>query len=367
MTTPSTTGHFASNTTDAAAVTATGTNGATGVSATSDSGTALYASSNTGNALQAATGNEGYTAILAISSNQIGVHAVGGGATATGTGHTGKIFLPPSSLQAAIFAEGGPGTGVVAASTSGIGVNAQSQGGNAVQAESASSTASGVWGNNTGGGTGVAGSANTPDGQPGIVGTGVAGSSNANGTGVSGTSVGGIGIHGSGALLAGKFDGNVQVNGNHIVTGTVTVTEDIVLTNAADCAEEFEVESPAGPEPGTVMVIGNDQALHPSSQPYDCRVAGVVSGGGEYKSALVLDRRPSSRSRTPVALVGKVYCKVDARDQPVKVGDLLTTSPTAGHAMAASDRQRAFGAVLGKALQPLPGGQGLIAILVALQ
>jgi hypothetical protein len=46
---------------------------------------------------------------------------------------------------------------------------------------------------------------------------------------------------------------------------------------------------------------------------------------------------------------------------------LLTTSPTRGHAMKATDPLQAFGAVLGKALRPLTEGQGLIPILVALQ
>jgi hypothetical protein len=49
------------------------------------------------------------------------------------------------------------------------------------------------------------------------------------------------------------------------------------------------------------------------------------------------------------------------------VGDLLTTSPTPGHAMKATDPLRAFGAVLGKALLPLRSGQGLIPVLIAMQ
>jgi hypothetical protein len=69
----------------------------------------------------------------------------------------------------------------------------------------------------------------------------------------------------------------------------------------------------------------------------------------------------------PVALLGKVYCKVDAECGSVDVGDLLTTSATPGHAMKAGDPLKAFGAVIGKALRPLQAGQGLIPILVALQ
>lgn len=159
-------------------------------------------------------------------------------------------------------------------------------------------------------------------------------------------------------------EGAADFSCNVTVAGTVTVDQDIVLANA-DCAEEFDVVDSAGP--GTVMVIGDDEALRPSAEAYDRRVAGVISGGGEYKPALLLDRRASSRPRSAVALVGKVCCKVDADHGPIEVGDLLTTSPRPGHAMRASDRDRAFGAVIGKALQPLDSGQGLIPILVALQ
>src|SRR5262249_53947864 len=52
-----------------------------------------------------------------------------------------------------------------------------------------------------------------------------------------------------------------------------------------------------------------------------------------------------------IALMGKVCCKVDATFAPVKVGDLLTTSSTTGHAMKATNPMLAFGAVIGKALE----------------
>jgi len=80
---------------------------------------------------------------------------------------------------------------------------------------------------------------------------------------------------------------------------------------------------------------------------------------------MILDRR-SAAGRLPLAVLGKVCCWVDATDVAVRVGDLLTTAPRPGHAMRAADSQRAFGAVLGKALQPLASGLGLIPILVVL-
>ena len=69
----------------------------------------------------------------------------------------------------------------------------------------------------------------------------------------------------------------------------------------------------------------------------------------------------------PVALIGKVYCKVDAGPSPIEVGDLLTSSTRSGFAMKAIDPQRSFGATIGKALRPLESGLGLIPILIALQ
>jgi hypothetical protein len=148
--------------------------------------------------------------------------------------------------------------------------------------------------------------------------------------------------------------------------GNLRVTGDVILTNA-DCAEDFDVAETAVADPGTVMVLGEAGRLEHSQRAYDKRVAGVISGAGDYRPAIVLDRQPPASDRKAIALVGKVYCKVDASDAPIEVGDLLTTSATPGHAMKASDPSRAFGAVIGKALRPLDGGLGLIPVLIALQ
>lgn len=59
--------------------------------------------------------------------------------------------------------------------------------------------------------------------------------------------------------------------------------------------------------------------------------------------------------------------QVNATTHPVHVGDLLTTSSLAGHAMKAVDPFRAFGAVIGKAIGRLESGIGLVPVLVALQ
>jgi hypothetical protein len=154
-------------------------------------------------------------------------------------------------------------------------------------------------------------------------------------------------------------DGEVKI---HLDAGM----GDIRLTGA-DCAENFDAEESQEFERGSVMTIGEGGRLRPCTEAYDRRVAGVVSGAGSFHSGIILDSWHGRGRRTPVALTGKVYCRVDAGHSPVEVGDLLTTSATAGHAMKATDPSRAFGATLGKALQSLDAGIGLIPILVALQ
>ena len=66
-----------------------------------------------------------------------------------------------------------------------------------------------------------------------------------------------------------------------------------------------------------------------------------------------------------MALTGTVDVKVDAGYGAIAVGDLLTTSPTAGHAMRADDPIP--GTILGKALEPLDSGTGTVRVLVMLR
>jgi hypothetical protein len=70
-------------------------------------------------------------------------------------------------------------------------------------------------------------------------------------------------------------------------------------------------------------------------------------------------------TQVPVTLSGVAFCKVDAGYGPILPGDLLTTSPTPGHAMRADDPQP--GTILGKALEPLDHGTGLVKVLVMLR
>jgi hypothetical protein len=239
----------------------------------------------------------------------------------------------------------------------GTGVSGVSNGFDGVNGRSLSPAHAGVAGINDSGGFGVFGRSNTgmgvhgeSDGFDGVHGT----SGSSAHAGVAGINdSGGFGVFGRGTP-AGRF------------VGTVEVTGEILLVNA-DCAEEFEIVEAKESEPGTVMVLNQEGMMRPSYQAYDKRVAGVISGAGDLKPGIVLGKQPSQDKRRPIALLGKVNCKVDAECSSIEVGDLLTTSPTPGHAMRADDPVKAFGSVIGKALRPLQAGQGMIPILIALQ
>lgn len=234
-----------------------------------------------------------------------------------------------------------------------------------------SATADGVMGytySDAGGAAGVSGIATK--GAAGVLGVsqlndGVRGTAAAAGfSGVTGIHTGsGNGIYaksGTGGW-AGYLDGNA------CVAGILTVNGDIQLPGG-DCAEQFNSAGEQSIEPGMVVVIDEASGgLRVSSSEYDGKVAGVVAGAGAFRPGILLDSSPTEGYRLKVSLMGKVYCKADAREAAIKVGDLLTSSNTPGHAMRATDREKAFGAVIGKALAALPSGEGLIPILLTLQ
>jgi hypothetical protein len=276
------------------------------------------------------------TAIHGVSRGEGGraIYGQGSAVGVLGEGDTwhGTAGISRSTVGGAgVYGAGDPGPGIIGTSTNWIGVYGETFG-------AGSDGAAGVFGEGKENGLGVKGVASA-EFMAGVAGYHLTGT--------------GPAIYGNG-VTAGHFEGNV------IVTG------DIQLPNA-DCAEDFDIAESEAIEPGMVMVLDEHGALYRSSRPYDRRVAGVVSGAGNYRPGIVMDRNASDRVRQPIALMGKVFCLVDATYGAVSVGDLLTTSETPGHAMKAGDPQRAFGSVIGKAMRPLREGQGLVPILIALQ
>ncbi len=87
----------------------------------------------------------------------------------------------------------------------------------------------------------------------------------------------------------------------------------------------------------------------------------------EEMSALDITKVGSDQIGLMVTLGAFAHCKVDATIAPIQVGDLLTTSPTKGHAQKVLDKSKATGAIIGKALASLKKGKEKIPVLVMLQ
>lgn len=288
--------------------------------------------------------------LAGLSRSTTGGHGVFGKNLSGGTGVVGEsdgwmgVYGRSASTTggAGVMGEGDPAPGVIGKSTKWIGVYGETAG--------LENGPAGVWGEHKGAGVGVKAISNT--------GVGLVAFSN-----------------GKAAILDGHVDvtGGITVNGVRgespagFFHGDIVVTGDVKLAGA-DLAEQFSV---GGGQveiipPGSVVVAAGPDHVCLSDRPYDRRVLGVVSGAGTHRPGLILDHQ-GQEGRLPLALTGKVWCLVDADQEPVAIGDLLTTSATPGHAMKAGAAAEAFGAVLGKALDNMPAGRGLLPILIALQ
>lgn len=164
-------------------------------------------------------------------------------------------------------------------------------------------------------------------------------------------------------------DGDIIMKNNNDIE-TLRIhgsTGDIEFLNA-DFAEEFDICENCidAAKPGSVMILDETGKLIPCEKEYDSKVVGIIAGAGTYKPGIVMDKT-GKKNRLAVAMVGKVFCLVDADISPIKIGDMLTTSKNTGHAMKVLDKSEAFGTVIGKALSGLPEGKGLIPVLVNLQ
>jgi len=158
------------------------------------------------------------------------------------------------------------------------------------------------------------------------------------------------------------------IDGDYNGTGKSRVICDVLQINGgADLAEGFDAGGDT-PEPGTVMSIDPENVgrVRTSDTAYDTRVAGIVSGAGGVDPGLHLSQSGVLEGEVPLALTGRVFVKCSAENGPIRPGDLLTTAALTGHAMRADDPDRAFGAVIGKAMGALDEGTGLVLVLVAL-
>ncbi|MBK8233859.1 MAG: hypothetical protein IT349_21015 [Candidatus Eisenbacteria bacterium] len=147
-----------------------------------------------------------------------------------------------------------------------------------------------------------------------------------------------------------------------------TTRTKVIEIMGADLAERFP-SSDRQVEPGTVMEIDPDNAGHlrVARSAYSRCVAGVVSGANDFAAGAVLGNLPGHEDAPPIALSGRVYVRCDTSGGSIRPGDFLTTSDAPGFARKASDPSRSHGAIIGKAMETLADGSGLVLVLVNLQ
>jgi hypothetical protein len=154
------------------------------------------------------------------------------------------------------------------------------------------------------------------------------------------------------------WHGNVFADGTYYGAGGVDTS---CGTDCADLAETMDADQAASSyEPGDVLVVNRQGLVSLSDTPFATNVVGVYSTKPAF-----LAHAGDTEDQVPVALVGNVPVKASAENGPIVPGDLLTTSSTPGHAMKAD--HFVGGAIIGKAMEPLDEGTGLIQMLVMLQ
>jgi len=160
--------------------------------------------------------------------------------------------------------------------------------------------------------------------------------------------------------------GSTAANSNVTINGTLTATK-VIGAVYQDVAEW--VPATTHMEPGTVVVLNRERRneVMPSARSYDTAVAGVVS----ENPGVVLG--VASDSKAQIATTGRVKVHVDATAGAIAIGDLLVTSDKSGMAMKSQPvdlggvQFHRPGTVIGKALEPLPNGEGEILVLLSLQ
>lgn len=178
---------------------------------------------------------------------------------------------------------------------------------------------------------------------------------------------------GSTAVVIGSFNTNTTavslVNLSSFAPMSINCSS-ITIQGGSDLAEPFQMSGAGSEIPqGSVVVIDEASPGHLklSDQPYDSRVAGVVSGANGINPGIQMQQKGLLEGGRNVALTGRVYVRADTSGGPIKPGDLLTSSANPGHAMRVTDHAKAQGAILGKAMTGLEDGQGMVLVLVTLQ
>jgi hypothetical protein len=164
----------------------------------------------------------------------------------------------------------------------------------------------------------------------------------------------------------------MELDGDFGSTGkSRIIVDELQITGGSDLAEYFKVDAPMKIEAGTVLSVMSDGSakLQIAEKAYDSKVVGVVSGANGVSPGLMLQQKgvETVDGDYPIAITGRVYVKADATNNPIKAGDLLTTSDMKGHSMKVKKFKKAQGAIIGKALTDLNEGTGLVLVLLGVK
>ncbi len=173
-------------------------------------------------------------------------------------------------------------------------------------------------------------------------------------------------LHFDNAGRVGVFTTNPQAELD--VNGRIR-TRELEIVGGMDITEPFEMTEARPIEKGALVAIDpeNPGKLTQSAKAYDKCIAGIISGAGGIHPGMSLSQGDLVENGQLVALTGRVYVKASACNGAIQAGDLLTSSDLPGIAMKVTDHQKAFGAVIGKAMTELEAGEGLVLVLVNLQ
>jgi len=116
-------------------------------------------------------------------------------------------------------------------------------------------------------------------------------------------------------------------------------------------------------EPGDVVALAIDGKIIRCFQEHQASVVGVVSTRPGYQSDLYKELDASEK--VPLAVMGIVPVKVTAANGPIRPGDMLTPSAVPGRAMRS--RKIVPGTIIGKAMEGLESGEGLVRMLIMLR
>lgn len=163
--------------------------------------------------------------------------------------------------------------------------------------------------------------------------------------------------------------GNIKASLNNVGTGQGMKWRPSTMEIGYDVAELYDAAEDV--EPADVLIVGPEGKLIRSTQPYDHRVAGIVSESPAILfegSQLEIAPKPfkfQKGKKPPLALAGRALCRVTAEAGKIHPGDLLVTSSTPGCAMKADMDKLKPGMVIGKALDSFEKGKGKIRVLIA--